>query len=257
MTKVGGKHVWHPGGVKGGAETQAAALGICPRVGLLTKWMENGEMLLLWLSIKRDNIFWLWSFLLRANFSSWMSIRYTHRSWNLTNMLISWRRVCQRTLWCPALKTKWKPWDTWWAVVHLISHLLESHFWPPKSIYPPLIKLPVITNLRELCVDKERWKTLETALGKSLDVETLSLSVLEETDIISHAAKIQEVRNQLSKARFWPLNTSCSSQLKVKRHIETLSTLSCVFTHTSLPFYSSLPGSGILLDRYKGSCYLR
>lgn len=51
-------------------------------------------------------------------------------------------------------------------------------------------------------MDKERWKTLETALGKSLDVETLSLSVLEETDIISHAAKIQEVRNQLSKTRF-------------------------------------------------------
>lgn len=47
MTKVGGNHVWHPGGVKGGVETQAAALGICPRIGLLTKCMEKGEMHLL------------------------------------------------------------------------------------------------------------------------------------------------------------------------------------------------------------------
>lgn len=47
MTKVGGNHVRNPGGVKGGAETQAAALGICPRMGLLTKWMEKGEMHLL------------------------------------------------------------------------------------------------------------------------------------------------------------------------------------------------------------------
>lgn len=47
MAKVGGNHVWHPGGVKDGAETQAAALGICPGMGLLTKWMEKGEMHLL------------------------------------------------------------------------------------------------------------------------------------------------------------------------------------------------------------------
>lgn len=47
MTKVGGSNIWHPGGVKSGAETQAAALGIGPRMGLLTKWMEKGEIHLL------------------------------------------------------------------------------------------------------------------------------------------------------------------------------------------------------------------
>lgn len=47
MTKAGGNHLWHPGGVKSGTETEAAALGICPRMGLLTQWMEKGEMHLL------------------------------------------------------------------------------------------------------------------------------------------------------------------------------------------------------------------
>lgn len=47
MTKVGGNLVWHPGGVKSRTETEAAALGICPRMGLLTQWMEKGEMHLL------------------------------------------------------------------------------------------------------------------------------------------------------------------------------------------------------------------
>lgn len=76
------------------------------------------------------------------------------------------------------------------------------YFWLSKSIYPLLIKLPVITNLRHLCVDQESWKTLETVLGRSLDVETLTLSYLEETDIISYATKIQEVTNQLRKPTF-------------------------------------------------------
>lgn len=76
------------------------------------------------------------------------------------------------------------------------------HFWISKSIYPLLIKLPVITNLRHLCVDQESWKTLETVLGRSLDVETLTLSYLEETDIISYATKIQEVTNQLGRPTF-------------------------------------------------------
>lgn len=155
-------------------------------------------------SIKYDNIFWfsLWSCLLSANFSNWTLIRSAHRSWNMTNTLISWRRVCQRTLWCPAWKTEWKPWDTWWAVVHLISRLLKMHFWLSESIYPLLIKLPVITDLRRLCVEQESWKTLEAVLGTSLDVETLTLCFLEETNIISHATKIQEVTNQLSKTNF-------------------------------------------------------
>lgn len=43
LSEVGGDHVWDPGGVKGGVKTQAAALGLCPRMGLYSKWMENGE----------------------------------------------------------------------------------------------------------------------------------------------------------------------------------------------------------------------
>ncbi|CAG13830.1 unnamed protein product, partial [Tetraodon nigroviridis] len=58
--------------------------------------------------------------------------------------------------------------------------------------------LPVIADLRHLSVDQESWKTLETVLETSLDVETLTLSFLEEADIISHAKTIQEVTKQLS-----------------------------------------------------------
>lgn len=92
------------------------------------------------------------------------------------------------------------------------------HFWQSESIYLLLIKLPVITNVRRLCVDQESWKTLEAVLGTSLDVETLTLSFLEEIDIISHATKIQEVTNQLRKTNFWPfpLIKSYMSKLKVK-----------------------------------------
>lgn len=74
-------------------------------------------------------------------------------------------------------------------------------------IYPSvLIQLPVITDLRQLCVDQESWKNLETILGSCLDVETLTLAFLEELDIISHATEIKEVTNQLGNTNFWQLN---------------------------------------------------
>lgn len=65
-----------------------------------------------------------------------------------------------------------------------------------------LIKLPVVTDLRQLCVDQESWKHLETILGTSLDVDTLTLSFLEQIDIVSRAPKIHDVTNQLSKSNF-------------------------------------------------------
>lgn len=60
----------------------------------------------------------------------------------------------------------------------------------------------MVADLRSLCVDQESWKSLETILGTSLDVETLTLSFLEEIDIVSHTVKIQEVANQLSKTTY-------------------------------------------------------
>lgn len=60
----------------------------------------------------------------------------------------------------------------------------------------------MITDLRQLCVDQESWKNLETILGSCLDVETLTLAFLEEIDIISHATKIKEVTSQLSNTNF-------------------------------------------------------
>ncbi|XP_076584320.1 dynein axonemal heavy chain 6 [Chaetodon auriga] len=59
-------------------------------------------------------------------------------------------------------------------------------------------RLPVITNLRNPCMKVEHWKTLESFVGTSLNVEELTVAVLEEINIFSYAMEIQEVSGQAS-----------------------------------------------------------
>ncbi|XP_011610679.2 dynein heavy chain 6, axonemal-like isoform X2 [Takifugu rubripes] len=95
------------------------------------------------------------------------------------------------------------------AKFHTRVHQLEEGL-PKNSVVADLKDklevtrrmLPVITDLRQLCVDQESWKNLETLLGSCLDVETLTLASLEEIDIISHATKIKEVTSRLGSTNF-------------------------------------------------------
>ncbi|XP_070836417.1 dynein axonemal heavy chain 6 [Chaetodon trifascialis] len=59
-------------------------------------------------------------------------------------------------------------------------------------------RLPVITNLRNPCMKVEHWKTLESVVGTSLNMEELTVAVLEEINIFSYAMEIQEVSGQAS-----------------------------------------------------------
>uniref|UniRef100_A0A8C4HQX9 AAA+ ATPase domain-containing protein n=1 Tax=Dicentrarchus labrax TaxID=13489 RepID=A0A8C4HQX9_DICLA len=59
-------------------------------------------------------------------------------------------------------------------------------------------RLPVITDLRNPCMKPEHWKILESVVGSSLNVEELTVAVLEEINIFSYGTKIQEVSGQAS-----------------------------------------------------------
>ncbi|XP_045894233.1 dynein axonemal heavy chain 6-like [Micropterus dolomieu] len=59
-------------------------------------------------------------------------------------------------------------------------------------------RLPVITDLRNPCMKAEHWKTLESIVGTSLNVEELTLAALEEVNIFSYGMEIQEVSGQAS-----------------------------------------------------------
>ncbi|KAM9363597.1 dynein axonemal heavy chain 6 [Symphorus nematophorus] len=58
-------------------------------------------------------------------------------------------------------------------------------------------RLPVITDLRNPCMKPVHWKTLESVVGTSLNVE-LTVAALEEIDIFSCGTEIQEVSGQAS-----------------------------------------------------------
>ncbi|KAI3352270.1 hypothetical protein L3Q82_005249 [Scortum barcoo] len=58
--------------------------------------------------------------------------------------------------------------------------------------------LPMITDLRNPCMKPEHWKTLESVVGHSLNVEELTVAVLEEINVFSYGMEIQEVSGQAS-----------------------------------------------------------
>ncbi|KAL7403678.1 hypothetical protein ABVT39_003711 [Epinephelus coioides] len=59
-------------------------------------------------------------------------------------------------------------------------------------------RLPVLTDLRNPCIKPEHWKTLESVVGTSLNVEELTVADLEELNIFSYGTEIQEVSGQAS-----------------------------------------------------------
>lgn len=56
-----------------------------------------------------------------------------------------------------------------------------------------LPQLPVITDLRNPCMKAEHWKTLEAVVGTELNVEELTLSILDKINIFSYGTEIVEV----------------------------------------------------------------
>lgn len=65
-----------------------------------------------------------------------------------------------------------------------------------KSFSCGFIQLPVITDLRNPCMKPEHWKSLESVVGTSLNVEELTVAVLEEINIFSYGMEIQEVTHK-------------------------------------------------------------
>ncbi|XP_030273772.1 dynein heavy chain 6, axonemal isoform X2 [Sparus aurata] len=59
-------------------------------------------------------------------------------------------------------------------------------------------RLPVITDLRNPCMKPEHWQTLESVVRTSLNVEELTIAVLEEINIFSYGMEIQKVSRQAS-----------------------------------------------------------
>ncbi|XP_013769554.1 dynein heavy chain 6, axonemal [Pundamilia nyererei] len=59
-------------------------------------------------------------------------------------------------------------------------------------------RLPVITDLRNPCLKPEHWKTLESLVGTSLNVDELTVAGLEELSVFSYGKEIQEVSGQAS-----------------------------------------------------------
>uniref|UniRef100_A0A3P8PCE0 AAA+ ATPase domain-containing protein n=1 Tax=Astatotilapia calliptera TaxID=8154 RepID=A0A3P8PCE0_ASTCA len=59
-------------------------------------------------------------------------------------------------------------------------------------------RLPVITDLRNPCLKPEHWKTLESLVGTSLNVDELTIAGLEELSVFSYGKEIQEVSGQAS-----------------------------------------------------------
>lgn len=60
------------------------------------------------------------------------------------------------------------------------------------------IQLPVITDLRNPCMKPEHWKSLESVVGTSLNVEELTVAVLEDINIFSYGTEIQQVTHKCS-----------------------------------------------------------
>ncbi|XP_074520194.1 dynein axonemal heavy chain 6 [Halichoeres trimaculatus] len=58
--------------------------------------------------------------------------------------------------------------------------------------------LPVITDLRNPCMKPEHWKSLESVVGTSLNMEELTVAEMEGINIFSYSTKIQEVSGQAS-----------------------------------------------------------
>ncbi|XP_041935143.1 dynein heavy chain 6, axonemal [Alosa sapidissima] len=77
---------------------------------------------------------------------------------------------------------------------------------PPNTVVPELKrhvegmreKLPVITNLRNPSLKTRHWEILEAIVGSNLLEEPLTLLALQELDIFSYDAEIQEVSGQAS-----------------------------------------------------------
>ncbi|XP_054635035.1 dynein axonemal heavy chain 6 isoform X2 [Dunckerocampus dactyliophorus] len=59
-------------------------------------------------------------------------------------------------------------------------------------------RVPVITDLRNPCMKPEHWRTLEAVVGSSLNVEQLTMAVMEELNVFSYGMEIQEVSAQAS-----------------------------------------------------------
>lgn len=59
-------------------------------------------------------------------------------------------------------------------------------------------RLPVVTDLRNPCMKPEHWRTLESVVGTSLNVEELSVAALEELNVFCYGTEIQEVSGQAS-----------------------------------------------------------
>lgn len=52
----------------------------------------------------------------------------------------------------------------------------------------------MITDLRNPCLKPEHWKTLESLVVTSLNVDELTIAGLEELSVFSYGKEIQEVK---------------------------------------------------------------
>ncbi|XP_059179969.1 dynein axonemal heavy chain 6 [Centropristis striata] len=59
-------------------------------------------------------------------------------------------------------------------------------------------RLPAVTDLRNPCMKPEHWKSLESVVGTSLNVDELTVAKLEELNVFSFGMEIQEVSGQAS-----------------------------------------------------------
>ncbi|XP_038570255.1 dynein heavy chain 6, axonemal isoform X1 [Micropterus salmoides] len=59
-------------------------------------------------------------------------------------------------------------------------------------------RIPVLTDLRNPCMKPEHWKILESVVGTSLNVEELTVAVLEEINIFSYGMETHKVSGQAS-----------------------------------------------------------
>ncbi|XP_061882783.1 dynein axonemal heavy chain 6 [Entelurus aequoreus] len=59
-------------------------------------------------------------------------------------------------------------------------------------------RVPVMTDLRNPCMKPEHWRSLEAVVGSSLNVEQLTMAVMEELNVFSYGTEIQDVSAQAS-----------------------------------------------------------
>ncbi|XP_028297484.1 dynein heavy chain 6, axonemal-like, partial [Gouania willdenowi] len=59
-------------------------------------------------------------------------------------------------------------------------------------------RMPIITDLRNPCMKAEHWKSLESIIRPTVNVEECSLAALDEMNVFSFGSKIQEVSGQAS-----------------------------------------------------------